>query len=435
MVVIAPWMVAAAVGGGMSLFNGLTQRGAAQDANRQREKIAKQQFKRQKKEYEIAWGQKLTEYAWDQAKVEAARYQDRQKEAFYEQRMGWLTDGAMLNLQLNSEALYDKYVTQETLRARQEQIQFTSQMDSDIAGQSTEMENAQLQSAIVANQAMQAQIETSQQIQGYVRQVQQRALESARVVQEMNNNSQDLQQELVLDAATDNIQRDIEMVAAIEQSSGARAALAARQGNSSSAVRASANELQKLGRSYGLLSINKQKRGRRMASFNRTLGTTAMQLNEVGNQMANAVDQIKFSKRGLGNRNAGFNLAQMTLANKARGTTAQFGIKTQTAMDKFNDLTLPSFGLAKRQGDREMAALVQETKNTLNEASMPYINDIIFDPLHPIKGLKPEFYEPTKQYVPSMLSIGLNAAGDAASAALGFSYNDPTTGKAKFPWQ
>ena len=432
---MAWWLAAAAVSGATSLFGGMQQRSAAQSANKQREKQAKQAFKRQKKEYEISWGQELTKYAWDQAKTEAMRYQDRQKEATYKQRMGWLTDGAMLNLQLNSEALYDKYVTQETLRARQEQINFTSQMDSDIAGQDTAMEEAQLQSATVANQAMQAQIETSQQIQGYVRSVQQRALESARVVQEMNNNSQALQQELILDEASDNLQRDIELVAAIEQSSGKRAALAARQGNSSSAVRASANKLQELGRSYGMLQLNRQQRGARMATFNKTLGTTAMQLNEVGNQMANAVDQIKFSKRGLGNRNAGFDLAQMSLANKARGTTTQFNIKTQTAMDKFNELTLPSFDLAKRQGDREMAALVQETKNTLNEASMPYINDIIFDPLHPIKGLKPEFYEPTKQYVPSMLSIGLNAAGSAFQGAMSMSYTDPSTGKMKMPWE
>ena len=435
MVVIAPWVVAAGIAGGASLIGGMQQRSAAQSANKQREDIAKKQFERQEKEYEIGWGQELTKYAWDQAKVEAARYQDRQKKAFYEQRMGWLTEGAMLNLELNSEALYDKYVTQEAMRARQEQIGFKGQMDGDIAAQQTAMEEAQTQSAIVANQAMQAQIETSQQVQGYVRSVQQRALESARVVQEMNNNSQDLQQELTLDAATDIIQRDIEMVAAIEQSSGKRAALAARQGNSSSAVRASANELQKLGRSYALLSIDRQKRGARTAKFNKSLGTTAMQLNEVGNQMASAVDQIKYSKLGLRNKNASFDLAQMGLASKAAGTTAQFGIKTRTAMDRFNDLTIPSFGLAKRQGDREMKALVQQTKNTLNEASMPYIDAIIWDPLHPIKGLKPEFYEPTKQYVPSMLSIGINAAGAAASSALSFSSPDPATGKMQFPWQ
>lgn len=428
------WWAAAAAGfqGGLSLFQGMEQRSAAQEANEQREEIAKQQFERQEKEYEIGWGQELTKYAWDVAKTEALRYQDRQKEATYNQRMGWLTDGALLNLELNSEALFDKYVTQETLRARQEQIQLSSQMGSDIAAQQTEMENAQLQSAVVANQSLQAQIETSQQIQGYVRSVQQRALESMRVVQDMNNKSQELQTELVLDEASDNIQRDIEMIAAIEQSSGKRAALAARQGNSSSAVRASAQKLQELGRSYGLLQINRQKRGARTASFNKGLGITAMQMNEIGNQMANAVDQIRYSKTGLSNRSGGFDLAQLSLASKAAGATAQFGIKGQTTMDKFKELTLPSFDLAKRQGDRELKALVQQTKNTLNEASMPYINDIIFDPLKPIKGLKPEYYEPTKQYVPSMLSIGLNAAGSAVQGAMSMSYGDPSTGQMKF---
>ena len=425
---MAWWLAGAAIGAATSIFGGMQQRSAAQEANDEREKIAKQQFERQEKEYEIGWGQELTKYAWDQAKVEAARYQDRQKKAIYEQRMGWLTEGALLNLQLNSEALYDKYVTQEVNRARQEQIGFKGEMDSAIAEQQTAMREAQTQSAVVANQAMQAQIETSQQVQGYVRSVQQRALESARVVQDMNNRSQDLQDELILDEASDTIQRDIEMVAAIEQSSGKRAALAARQGNSSSAVRNSANKLQALGRSYGLLALNRQRRGARTATFNKTLGTTAMQLNEVGNQMASAVDQIKYSKIGAKNRAANFNLAQMSLASKAAGTTAQFGIKTGSAMDKFNDLTIPSFGIAQRQGEREMKALIQQTKNTLNEASLPYIDAIIFDPLHPIKGLKPEFYEPTKQYVPGMLSIGLNAVGAGFQGAMNFSYSKGADG-------
>ena len=40
---------------------------------------------------------------------------------------GWdgLTEEPSSNLQLNSEALYDKYVTQENLRARQQEIGFS----------------------------------------------------------------------------------------------------------------------------------------------------------------------------------------------------------------------------------------------------------------------------------------------------------------------
>ena len=136
---MAWWVAGAALGAATSLFGGMQQRSAAQSANKDREKQAKQAFERQKKEYEIGWGQQLTQYAWDQAKTEAMRYQDRQKEALYEQRMGWLTEGAMTNLQLNSEALYDKYVTQENLRARQEQLEFSEQMDSAISAQETDL--------------------------------------------------------------------------------------------------------------------------------------------------------------------------------------------------------------------------------------------------------------------------------------------------------
>ena len=66
---------------------------------------------------------------------------------------------------------------------------------------------------------------------------------------------------------------------------------------------------------------------------------------------------------------------------------------------------------------------MQQTKDTLRETSIPYIDAVIFDPLKPIKGLKPEFYEPTKQYVPSMLSIGMNAAGAAFEGAMSMSYS------------
>ena len=41
-----------------------------------------------------------------------------------------------------------------------------------------------------------------------------------------------------------------------------------------------------------------------------------MQMAQVGNQMANAVDQMKYTKAGLLNKNSGFGLAQMSLMAK-----------------------------------------------------------------------------------------------------------------------
>lgn len=428
---MAWWLAAAAVAGGASLFGGMEKRRAAKSANKQREKIAKQQYERQLKEYEIAWGQELTKYAWDTAKVEAQRYQDRQAKAQYDQRMGWLTDSALTNLAINSEVLTDKYVVEEELRAKQEGISFDDTMLGLSNQQTTAMAELQNQSAQVANAAQQAQIQTSQQVAGYINAVQQRALQSSTLAAEVENNAAQLQAELTLDAASDTIQRDIQMIAGIEESSRQRAVLSARQGGSSSAVRASQNKLQELGRSYSELALNRQKRGAQTAAFNSSMGVNAMQMSQIGLQMKSAVDSIKYSKASYGAKVAGLGLQQLSLQNKGAGLTSEFNRQTGTTMAKFKELTLPSFDLAQRQGQREMKSLIQGTKNTLREASMPYNEAIIFDPLKPIKGLKPEFYEPTKQYVPSMLSIGVNAGAAAFNGAMSMSYQgvDKATGK------
>ena len=183
--------------------------------------------------------------------------------------MGWLTDSALTNLAINSEALTDKYVVEEELRAKQEGIAFDDTMLGLSNQQATAMAELQNQSAQVANAAQQAQIQTSQQVAGYINAVQQRALQSSQLVAEVENNAAQLQAEITLDAASDTIQRDIQMVAGIEESNRQRAVLSARQGGSKTAVRASQNKLQELGRSYSELAMNRQKRGAQTAAFNR----------------------------------------------------------------------------------------------------------------------------------------------------------------------
>jgi len=52
-----------------------------------------------------------------------------------------------------------------------------------------------------------------------------------------------------------------------------------------------------------------------------------------------------------------------------------------------------------------MKALQIQTQSQVDEASMPYRKAIIFDPIKPIKGLKPEYYAPSKVYEPSTAGI------------------------------
>ena len=56
---MAAWFALAALQGLTTAYSGMQQRNAAQEANKLRDKIAKQQFERQLKEYEIGWGQEL----------------------------------------------------------------------------------------------------------------------------------------------------------------------------------------------------------------------------------------------------------------------------------------------------------------------------------------------------------------------------------------
>ena len=414
--------------GGAAFINGMIQgneaRSAANAANSQREKIAEQQYKRAKKEYEIDWANTQVAHAWELAKTEAFRFQERQKKATYEQRMGWLVDGAMKNLRINSKALYDKYVTQETLRARQEIIGLDDTLSELTGDQKADLEEVLNQSGQLAGEALQAGLDTSERVAGYMRSVQQRALEAAALADDVNNKSAALQEEIVLDAATDAIKRDIEMVTAIEESSGRLASMSARQGNSSTAVRAAKNQLQAMGRSYGLLNVNQQQRTRRLAAFNGQFGQRAQEMAQLGNQMQAAVDQIKYTNKKYQAAAPQMALKQLALQNRAASIGTDFARESNTTLDRFTDLKIPGFQQARRQGKRELKALIQSTQKQLNEAAVPYLDAVIIDPLKPIKGLKPEYYAPTKQHVPSWGGIVAGSVMQGVNAAMNMSYTD-----------
>jgi len=90
----------------------------------------------------------------------------------------------------------------------------------------------------------------------------------------------------------------------------------------------------------------------------------------------------------------------------------------------FNQLTVPGFELARRQGEREFTSLVESTYNEVKGAARPYRNAIIFDPLEPIAGLKPEKGTFTPVAKPSYGQILFNSFLDGASTAMSTSYTD-----------
>jgi hypothetical protein len=109
-------------------------------------------------------------------------------------------------------------------------------------------------------------------------------------------------------------------------------------------------------------------------------------------------------------------------AERLKYTKNKYAQEGANALDVFRELTIPSFDLAKRQGGRELESLYIETEGRIDEASMPFRESIIFDPLEPIAGLKPEYYAPTKVYEPTGLDIALGTVQGGVQGAMQFSY-------------
>ena len=115
--------VAAVVGGilgiGQSILGGASQKAAADAQNAEQERIAKAQYKRSLQEYQIQKQRDMTQWYWDRARIEQLRFNEKQTALDQATYGAKLISSATENLAINSQALYDKFVTEERLRATQ----------------------------------------------------------------------------------------------------------------------------------------------------------------------------------------------------------------------------------------------------------------------------------------------------------------------------
>ncbi|GAG05879.1 unnamed protein product, partial [marine sediment metagenome] len=216
--------------------------------------------------------------------------------------------------------------------------------------------------------------------------------------QNKNTEGQALQIDVTNGFAEEAIKRDIDTVAAVVGSSLDRAKSVTRTGGSSTGNRQSLNALQELGRSYGALAQRNRSRQTRVGVFNSSMqGETATRMGSYALSMMDNVQRMKFS-------------------------SGKYSRDGNNALNTFKELTIPSFALANRQGGRELESLYIGTEARINEASMPFRDSIIFDPIAPIAGLAPEYYAPTKVYEPSGLDIALGTIQGGVQGALSMSY-------------
>ena len=370
---MAWWLLGAAVGAATGLIGGNQKAQAARDQNAAAEEQAEQRYERAKKEWAIDYEQRVSNYTWKVAETEAARFIDRQKKSDYEQRQGQIIDSAMRNLEVNKLALQDKFVVSEGLRRQQEELSLGNTMDT-------------------------LAIENNERVRQYMLAIQQRGQEANTLLKQTQTEGQALQIDIANGYAEEAIKRDADSVTALVASSLDRSKAVVRSGGSSSAHRQSLNALQELGRSYGAMKQRNQSKQTKLMVFNSSMqGEVASRMGEYALAVADNAEKLKY-------------------------TNSKYALDAGNTLDVFQQLTIPTFELAKRQGERELESLYIGTEGRINEASMPFRESIIFDPLEPIAGLKPDYYAPTKVYEPSGLDVALGAVQGGVQGAMQFSY-------------
>ena len=275
------------------------------------------------------------------------------------------------------------------------------------------------------NNAAKANNATRETVARYMSSINSRANTADQILAKTDSEGQAIQEQILISESLDTMKRDAEYITAIVTDAETRASVTSKQGGSSSSKRVAMQAMQSFGRDYGMMQARQKDMRRNLSNFNaKTNGETSSQLAQIASQINGEAERIKYTGSTNALEQKGFMLQQMGIGSQMNSRQAMFNLKTQNTLDNFNNLTIPSFGLAQAQGEREAKALLQNTMNTIKGASTPYRGSIIFDPLVPIAGLKPEYSEPTQRAVPGTGAILGNAFMSGVKGAMGQAYTD-----------
>ena len=382
-----------------------------------------------------------------------------------------IVDQAMDNLTLNVSGLLDKYKLEEQLRANQAEnalgiLSDRNELKRKIAVDKNKLERStigsqqqldkwrttgadyryEMQRKNLATQAALNAKKTGAAVKQYMSQVKDKRMQSDAVVRGVENNMANLLAEQVNDMSIKQLERNIRVVASMMDQGAAKAAAGQRGGGSSTSRRLAMNEAQKLGRQYGEIQTLRQRQGSQLSQMNADMaGPQATKLARLAESMQNDVTQSRslikqtkstnkmlkrqqesiFSQRKEGIRafsqNSRLRQFQLRKSNDDLKAAAKNNmIEYRKAKQDFK-ITKQGFRIASRQGQRELTGLYLQTDAMLDQASMPYRDAIIFDPLEPIEGLPPEKRIPSFSQPQSPINSYANAIMGGVQTAMNFS--------------
>ena len=372
------------VGIGQSLFGGNS---AAEEAKRRAERQAKdvynqqkaqarQIFKRAEDQYELQTWAVMAQFYWDRARTAQIRADEAQTALDQAQQGQRIIEAAANSYRLNADALKDRFVTQEALRATEIGIEF---------------ELSETQQRIQAAETAAAYLDEIATTTNNTRLAVQQANEQATsLIVQLGN--EEMQQAVAFNAA---------LIGAGVQSSIDKARAGERSGGSSSAQRVAQSALR---------GAFRQWQQNQVAATGRQAKLNVLNL-QIGGSYAT--------------RLANLGIAAEQSGRKLQGARDTYSASRNAARRLITDIAMPSFETGQRQYARELEGLQLATDQAIADAQQPYRQATIFDPIKPIPGLPPQYFDPIETKVNAPSQQGPTFGSVVSGALEGVSAFDP----------
>lgn len=388
MIALAPFigpalgLAGAAFGAGGQASKDKAAKKAAAAATKVEKEKSEAQFARAQQEYELNWQENLTKYYWEQAQVEQIRQVEAQ--AAVDQRtvgarMIW---GAAENYMLGAEGLFDKFRTQESLRQTGVSLEYRQAMTA------------------YSQKAIDLGLQTRQNVSNYLTQTLQNGTQAKAAVTGAQSKVDALMSNLTNAEMVENYKYNAAVLMAAMDGSVAGNAAISTSGGGNTAKAGAMNAAKQGLMQYAGVHLSRQGR-----------------MTQVGQIQGQMTGELQAQLAGLAVESQGYVEQTKWAMKRGQSALTENEKEAMYTVDVFDKLTIPSFKLANDQYQRELRGLQLGTMDTLFNATLPYRQREVFDPLKPQKGIAPTYYAPTPVQAQTGGFFGMaNAALSGAQA-------------------
>lgn len=446
-------MVLGLIGGIASgIFGSISASSERRRQEEARRQAAQEAYERDLEVYQWQNNVAQQQYEFDLARNQILREVQAQAAEDYRIQQEKVLAAALESLKINTQALRDQYRRAERIRAKQEVMSYEqqqAQLKSGLDEAWRQQGVAQQQALIDAQRATDRDVFTQRELGlqaddisreasyesfmtglNLVEETRQYLMQGRQLQSQLDQTrnaterqTQQLLSSLALEEQGEYLGWQLEQIQSIAQGSVVANRTVAQQGGGATAKRLSIESAQALGRTWAQLTLAGRSRDLRIRlasdEISEGLGAqwarAALQMQDFNDRSLFAIASAKRRQQNT-RETAGIRLKQTDL--RSQQSRAQFRTDMRGAnlsltnslgvmrfaldsaqrdfkfnKDMFTKVVLPGFRLAHRQGIRELKALQLNTQRIVDNATIPYRGDVIFDPQAPIPGLPPKLGE------------------------------------------